>query len=104
VNQFATLNVDGIGCARWVLDEIDPETDYLKWVPCLGLWATDGRFFVVLPPQDLKLRDLAAQIANAQVDVLPYHYRERDLPNPGEAEGWHGQCRMRGRDHEGPVK
>jgi|GEM_PF-1320677 len=25
-------------------------------------------------------------------------YRERELPTPGEAEGWHGQCRMRGGD------
>jgi hypothetical protein len=70
----------------------------------LGIWAVDGRFFIVLPPEDMKLRDLAAQIANGQVDVLPYLYRERDLPNPGEAEAWHGQCRMRSRERDARVQ
>jgi hypothetical protein len=58
----------------------------------LGIWAQDGRFFVVLIPRNIPILDVVQKIAADELIHLPYQFRETTRPKSGEFESLWGNC------------
>ncbi len=90
-DNVAAMFVEGLGSARWNTGDED-EWGRELWVPALGVWTSTRKFFIVLTPPNVSIRDLVVQIVAAKIDTLEYPFRETSHPYPGEFEAMWGYC------------
>jgi len=89
--------VDGLGSVRWLTGDQDEWGNDL-WVPALGVWSQDGRFFMVMPPEGTTIVELVKEIVAEKIDSLLSQYRQMKPPYAGDFETLWGRCLARGNE------